>query len=208
MADDAKTLARLAARLNTGALPRLVLMTDDARLPDPCGAAARLPRGSLVVLRTASRARRLGLAAALARIARARGLYLAIADDPALAAAMGADGMHFPEAKLDKLAHWRARRPRLLFTAAAHSLRAALKAAACGADAIFVSPIFATASHPGRETLGPLRLRALARQLRVPVYALGGIDARSARRLAGARLAGFAAIGALDVKPQAQEGRR
>ena len=42
-----------------------------------------------------------------------------------------------------------------------------------------------------------MRLRVMARALAVPLYALGGINELSARRLMGARLAGLAGIGAL-----------
>jgi thiamine-phosphate pyrophosphorylase len=191
-------LARLAFRLSSGGLPPLVLMTDDARLPDPLAAAQRLPGGSLIVLRDRDPARRKALAQALARIARQRGLYLLIAGDPKLAAT--ADGLHVAEKDMRLIAHWRARRPDLFMTAAAHSLRAAVAAATCGADAVFLSPVFSTRSHPGRPALGAMRLRRIAQLVPVPVYALGGIDAGTARQIADAPIAGFAAIGALDFR--------
>ena len=194
-------LARLAHRLNVGCgLPQLVLMTDDDRLHDPGPAAAQLPRGSLVVVRARDPARRAGLAAALAPVARRRGLFLLIADDPALASS--ADGLHLPERRAGEAAHWRARRPGWLVTVSAHSCGAALKAARCGADAVFMSPIFPTRSHPERKSLTAIRLRLMALRLCVPVYALGGIDARTAQSLAGARLAGLAAIGAFAAAPE------
>ena len=182
-------------RLNAGNLPPLVLVTDDERLPDPCAAAAALPRGSLIVLRTREKQRRKELAAALARIARARSLFLLIAGDPELA--QSADGAHFPEARMGAIAAWRARRPDWFLTASAHSLGGAQRAARFGADAVFLSPVFPTASHPGRPALTPIRLRLMAQQARLPVYALGGINAQNALALLGARLAGIAAIGAL-----------
>jgi hypothetical protein len=45
-----------------------------------------------------------------------------------------------------------------------------------------VSPVFATRSHPGARTLGPLRAAAIARALPVPAIALGGVDERRYRR--------------------------
>jgi thiamine monophosphate synthase len=42
----------------------------------------------------------------------------------------------------------------------------------------------------------------IANIVQVPVYALGGIDARTAKRVADARLSGLAAIGALAVQDQ------
>jgi len=91
-------LARAAFRFKTRALPALVLMTDDARLEDPLGAARALPRGSLVIVRDRQTSRRAELAAALAAIARRRGLLLIVANDAVLAAKIGADGLHLSEA--------------------------------------------------------------------------------------------------------------
>jgi thiamine-phosphate pyrophosphorylase len=194
-ANERGTLARVALRLNAGNLPPLVLMTDDERLPDPCAAARLLPRGSLIIVRARDRHRRKELAAALARIAQARSLFLLIADDPHLARL--AHGVHFPEAHMGAIAYWRARRPDWFLTASAHSLAAAQRAALFGADAVFLSPVFPTASHPGRAALTPVRLRLMAQETRVPLYALGGINAGNAQQLLGARLAGIAAIGGL-----------
>lgn len=195
-------LARAAARLNAhgpaaGLLPSLILMTDDERLADPQGAARALPRGSLVILRARDDARRAALAQELMAIARARDLLLLIANDPALAGRIGADGLHLPQARAREAAHWRARHPRWLITCAAHDACAIMQARAGCADAVLLSPVFATRSHDGAATLGTMRLRRLAQAARLPVYALGGVDARTALRLDGAPLAGIAAIGAL-----------
>ena len=66
-------------------------------------------------------------------------------------------------------------------------------------DAIFLSPVFATGSHPDRTGLSPLRANIIARAMDRPVYALGGIDARNAPLLARDAFAGIGAIGALAV---------
>lgn len=193
-------LARAARRLNRSSrpdLPALALLTDDERLPDPELAFRLLPRRSLVILRARTSARRVELASSLAVIAREHELTWIVADDAMLAARMGAAGAHFPERAIALAAHWRARRPRWLLTCAAHSLRACAHAARFGANAVLLGPIFATQSHPARAALGQLRARAIANLAPIPVYALGGVDAGSARQLAGAHLAGLAAIGAL-----------
>lgn len=191
-------LARTARELNRGApLPALVLMTDDERLPDPLAAASRLPRGSLVVVRARQSSHRAKLARALAPIAKARRLTLVIANDAALATRVRAQGLHLSEARAREAMHWRALRPQWLITAAAHSLEACAVAKRAGADAVFLAPVFQTSSHPNRPGLGALRARLIARQARLPVYALGGIDTRRAIQLTHAHFAGLAAIGAL-----------
>lgn len=190
-------LARAANALKVqsgSALPALVLMTDDERLADPLAAARTLPRGSMVILRARDAARRARLAEELQRVTRAKGIKLLIADDPALAMRIGADGIHLPQARARSAAHWRALRPSWIITAAARSPAATHIPAA---DAILLSPVFATKSHPGGKVLGSLRMRLIARNARLPIYALGGIDRFSVRAVAGARLAGIAAIGAL-----------
>ncbi|HLY05448.1 MAG TPA: thiamine phosphate synthase [Rhizomicrobium sp.] len=195
-------LARLAwqhAEQTRSRLPALVLFTDDARLPDPLPSIRALPRGSMVVLRERNSAKRRALASAIARIARKRRLVWIIADDPHLATELHAHGVHFPEAKLPLATHWRTKRRRWLITSAAHSLAAGARAARAGADAIFLAPAFATRSHAGQNFLGSLRVRIIANKVTVPVYALGGVDAHSARRLSGASLAGLAAVGALAI---------
>jgi len=161
-------------------------MTDDARLPDPLAAARALPKGSMVVARSREMLEPLTRA-----LLKAHGTVL-VAGDPLLAARLGAHGIHLPQARAGEAAHWRARFPDMLITASAHSLRALARE---HVDAFFLSPVFETASHPGGAALGTVRANMIARQVRVPVYALGGIDARNAARLSG--FAGIAAIGAL-----------
>jgi len=166
-------------------------MSDDAQ--DVLAAANHLPPQVLIVLRARDSQRRAELARAL--IARCHPVL--IAGDAPLAAASGAMGLHLPEARAREAPHWRAAHPHWIITVAAHSLGAIIRAANLRADAIFLSPVFATRSHPERRALGPVRAALIAAQSPVPVYALGGIDARSAARLCGTRFCGLAAITAL-----------
>lgn len=194
-------LARAARALNAAAgcppLPALILMTDQDRLPDPVAAAGTLPSGSAVILRHTDAKARTVLARRLIGVARERKLMLLIAGDARLAAAIGANGLHLPEARARESAHWRALRPEWLITAAAHSARALAIAERAGADAVLLAPVFPTASHPGRGSLGALKVRAMAQRAGLPVYALGGVNAQTVARLKGSRLAGIAAIEAL-----------
>jgi thiamine-phosphate pyrophosphorylase len=183
-------LARAARIHNCGAL---LLLTDDLRLSDPLPAARALPPGAVIILRAREADRRAVLAASLRGIARARGLLLLIADDPRLAARIGAHGIHLPQARAKEAAHWRARYPHWFVTAAAHSLGAVLGGG--GADAVLLSPVFATRSHPNAPALTAARARLIARQVPIPVFALGGINAQNAGLLQG--FAGLAAIGGL-----------
>ncbi|WP_370156157.1 thiamine phosphate synthase [Ferrovibrio sp.] len=193
-----RTLATRAPGRKPRRLPRALLLTDTTRLPDPRAAVARLAPGSGVILRHYDwpRGRRLALARDLARLCRRRGLVLLVAGDARLALAAGADGVHLPQ-RLVHHAPGLRRRPGWIVTAAAHDAGAVARAARAGCDAVLVSPVFPTASHPGAAGLGVVRFAALAARARaagLSVYGLGGIDAAGARRLAGIPQTGTAAI--------------
>jgi thiamine-phosphate pyrophosphorylase len=168
-------LARAAVRLNAGLL---ALVTDDDRLPDPLRAARALPKGSLVIVRSRDTARRHALGEALRE--ETQGLILLAADDPVLADRL--HGLHLPEIRAGQAAHWRARRPHWLITVAAHAPRGLH---APYADAVLLSPVFATGSHPGAASLTAPRARLMARNALLPVLALGGVTAQNAARLSG-----------------------
>ncbi|HEX7774936.1 MAG TPA: thiamine phosphate synthase, partial [Parvibaculum sp.] len=93
------------------------------------------------------------------------------------------------------------RRTGLVMTAAAHSEAAIFRAARARIDAVLISPVFPTASHPGAPALGVVRfarLAHLARRLGLRVYALGGITGpASLRRLTGSGADGVAGVGFL-----------
>jgi thiamine-phosphate pyrophosphorylase len=164
----------------------LVLMTDDRKC-DWARAAHALPRGSMVVVRARDARQRLALAKALHGIA-----PLLIADDPALAARIGAAGLHLPEARMKEAAHWRARFAHWIITSSAHSLRTLMGAHLL--DAVFLSPVFA--GHRQARPLTPLRAAFIAAHAPVPVYALGGVNSHNAALLAPA-FSGIAAISSL-----------
>lgn len=183
-------------------LPPLILVTDKARLPDPIAAIRRLPRGSAVILRHYSALDRPALARRLAALCRRRGVRLLVAGDWRLAAAVGAGGVHLSEAAARRgPMAWGGKssphRPGFLVTAAAHSPMALWRAARAGADAALLSPVFPTTSHPGAKGIGATRFAAWCLRAPIAIYALGGIDPSTARRLEGAGAAGFAALGAL-----------
>ena len=194
---EARRLAICAPR-RKGArpLPALFLLTDPGRLADPVAAAARLPRGAAVIHRGFGRPEAKAEAHALARVARARGLVLLIAQDAGLAAEVGAAGVHLPERWLHLAPRLHARRPGWLVTGAAHSARALALAVRAGMDAALVSPVFPSrsASAAGVRALGPVRLARLVAAAGLPVFALGGVEALTAARLRATGAAGLAAV--------------
>ena len=67
--------------------------------------------------------------------------------------------------------------------ATAHDGDEIVRAVEAGADGIFLSPVFPTASHPEARTLGIQGFSVLAQQSPVPVIALGGMNAERAAEL-------------------------
>lgn len=61
------------------------------------------------------------------------------------------------------------------FIAACHDVVAMKHAQNIGCDAIILSPVLATATHPDVEPLGWARFREYAQQVDIPVFALGGM---------------------------------
>lgn len=189
------TLANSVRWRKVGRVPALMLVTDEARLPDPAPVMERLRPGTAVLLRHYGAGGREALARRLAAIARRRRLALVVAGpDWRLAARVGAAGVHLPE-NLARTGCWAGlrlwRRGRLL-TVAAHGPAGLARAARLQADAALLSPVFPTASHPGAATIGATRFALWARRAGLPVMALGGVGLRTARRLRFA--AGIAAI--------------
>jgi thiamine-phosphate pyrophosphorylase len=186
--------AHATASRHRSRLPVLWLFTDSRRLPDPRPAASRLPKGLAgVVLRHDTEAGRAELGRDLARICRCRRLALVVAGDVRLARALRA-GVHLRGGRWPSSL----RPTRGPVTSSAHSGRELARACRAGADLVFLSAAFATASHPGAGGgLGALRWNRLARRADLTMAALGGIDGRSVRRLTTRHCRAVGAIGAL-----------
>ncbi|MEO8927091.1 MAG: thiamine phosphate synthase [Caulobacteraceae bacterium] len=137
---------------------------------------------------------------ALARQARRHGLVFLVGADARLAVRLRADGVHLPQRLTARPGAIKALRRRFLVTAAAHDLPAARRARRAGVDAIVISPVFPSASPSAGRPLGVLRFAALVRRAGLPAYALGGVNAKTARRLTGSGAAGLAAIEGLASK--------
>lgn len=166
-------------------VPRRVLLSDarnDAVLEE---AIARLGPGDALVFRHyhlsgAERRRRFGRPARLARL---RGVTVIGARVPR---GWRVEGRYGSAREVSG--------QRGVRLATAHSLQEIGAAVRAGADAILLSPVFPTRSHPGGKVLGPLRFLLLARQSPLPVIALGGMTRERAARLP---VHGWAAIDGL-----------
>ena len=167
-------------------LPRnpLVWLMTDERMGDALWPALqRLAPGSGIVFRhhaTPPRERQ-ALFARVRRIAVARGLVLVVAGPRRL----GRGDTHGRGPAGSRPMTW-----------PAHTRREAIEGVQRGARTLFVSPVFATRSHPGARPIGAMRAARIGGGLGVRIVALGGMDAARFRRIARHGFDGWAAIDA------------
>ncbi len=129
-------------------------------------------------------AARLRQACMLAELCQTFGRPLIINDDPELALACGASGVHLGQGDTD-LAYARALlgKQAIIGITCHDSLELALQAQQQGADYVAFGAFFTSRSKPGVKP-APLALLLQARQqLRVPIVAIGGISVDNASQL-------------------------
>lgn len=112
--------------------------------------------------------------------------------DVALAA--GAAGVNLPERDIGvEFARGLIRRG--LIGRSVHSLEGAQRAQVEGADFVIFGPVWNSASHPDGKAVGREALARVARALRIPVLAIGGVTDERIPECLAAGAAGYAAIG-------------
>ncbi len=132
---------------------------------------------------------------ALLRNIEKRAAKILVNDRVDIALAAGADGVHLPAHSLAALRYRVLTPPGFLIAASCHSVADAIRAQEEGADFTVLGPIFAT---PSKMQYGePLGLRVLheaAHRCRMPVFALGGVNAANTQQCARAGAGGIAGI--------------
>ncbi len=116
--------------------------------------------------------------------------------DAALVVELGADGVHLDSGRLQKAVQRPLEEP-LWVAASCHNEAQLRQAMAIGASFALMSPVKATASHPGVEGIGWVQFAQMAELAAIPLYGLGGMepgDERDAWQHGGQ---GIAAIRAL-----------
>ncbi len=180
--------------------PPVLLITDrlQARVPLEEVAAAVFAAGCrwlLVRDKDLPEPKRVALARRLVALGRPLGAKVLLRADCEAVQAAGADGTHLPRDGDPAAA-----RARLgggaLIGVSTHGLAEAERAAMAGADYATLSPIFETASKPGYgPALGLEMLGEVARQVALPILALGGITSERVGACLAAGAAGVAVMG-------------
>lgn len=198
-----ENLTEIALELNResrfNGMPRLIFMTDNKAQPRPEDIISKMPPGSMVILRDYDDENRFNLGQALRYVCRQRDIKFFVAGDLSLALILEADGLHLPEYMLDDAEQIKCDHPTLLLSSAAHSEEAVKKASDLNLFAVLLSPIFPTKSHPETfnddgKIIGIQKLTEIANNYKIAIYALGGINSNTAKKIINSNIAGFAGI--------------
>ena len=105
-----------------------------------------------------------------------------------VALALNADGVQLPEDGMPVASARQIVGPYLLIGRSVHSLSGAVEAQSDGADFLIAGTIFPSPSHPDGPTQGVDFLRALCREVSLPVLAIGGVTTQERGRYHGSRV--------------------
>jgi thiamine-phosphate pyrophosphorylase len=111
-----------------------------------------------------------------------------------VALASGAAGVNLPEGDIGA-ADARTLLGRRLVGRSVHSITSAQQAEREGADFVIFGPVWESPSHPGSPPAGIAALELVARSVRIPVLAIGGVTEERIAECHAAGAAGYAAIG-------------
>ena len=159
-------------------LPNLWLLSDERNDAVLEHALATMPPQSGFVfrhydLKAAARRKRFE---ELGFLCRMMGHMVVLAGDSDTAIEWGADGVYGPARKL------RARDGLLRF-ATVHDMLEINRAQRHGVDAMFLSPVFPSRSHPKKGGMGKENFLIMAERATLPIIALGGMNAERAAYL-------------------------
>jgi thiamine-phosphate pyrophosphorylase len=124
------------------------------------------------------------------------------------AAALEADGVHLGQGDMEIGAARARLGPGKIIGISARTAAQALRAEAAGADYLGVGAVFATATKPDAAAVSLGVLRDICRAARIPVVAIGGINAGNAALLQGSGIRGIAVVSALFAAPAPEAAAR
>jgi thiamine-phosphate diphosphorylase len=132
---------------------------------------------------------------------RRAGVTFVVNDRVDLALAVEADGVHLGQDDLPARAARALLRPGMLLGVSTHGVEQASAALEDAADYVAVGSMFATATKPDFELVGPQLIRKLRPQMRVPLVGIGGITHDNVADVVQAGADGVAVISAVCAAP-------
>lgn len=125
-----------------------------------------------------------------------------------VALSVGADGVQLPENGLPVAAARQVSGERLLIGRSVHSAKGAAQAEREGSDFVVAGTIFATASHPDVLPGGVALLSSIRSSTKLPLLAIGGIDATNVGEVTAAGADGCAIISAIIAASDPRQAAR
>ena len=167
----------------------LYVVTPDRAPDDVVELARAVIRGGADMLqlrhKTLPRGELLELARKLRELTSGAGVPLIINDHVDIALIVGADGAHLGQDDLSVGSARRLAPEGFLIGASASYADAATEAEEASADYIGCGPAFSTPVKKDKGVIGPAGVVAVTRAVRVPVFAIGGIDESNVSQLTG-----------------------
>ena len=125
------------------------------------------------------------------------GVLFIVNDSVELALASHADGVHLGQDDMPLEMARRLMGPDRIIGVSTHSVRQATVAEAGGADYIGFGPIYQTSTKDAGEPKGPDGIREVREKVKIPIVAIGGINAGNVREVIAAGADAVAVISAV-----------
>lgn len=122
--------------------------------------------------------------------------------------AVDAAGVHLGQSDLPAEAARQLIGPDKILGVSAQTVEEAEKAESDGADYLGVGAVFPTATKTDTVPVSKETLSAICQAVRIPVVAIGGINARNVPALEGTGISGAAVVSAIMAQPKPEEAAR
>ena len=133
----------------------------------------------------------------LKKLCAARSVPFVINDNVELAKKVGADGVHVGQSDMACLEARKILGPDAIVGVSAQTVEQAVLAEKEGADYLGVGAVFATGSKDDAESVSIDTLKEICQAVKIPVVAIGGINADNMSELYGTGIAGISVISAI-----------
>jgi len=150
----------------------------------------------------------LDMAKSLRSCTREENALFVINDRVEIALQVGADGIHVGHEDTPVRQVRERVGPDMLIGRSTHSLEEALQAEADGADYLGVGPVFQTPTKPDYQPVGLELVRQVAPKIRIPWFAIGGIDLQNLPLVLSSGAARVAVVRAVSAASDPQAAAR
>ena len=141
------------------------------------------------------------------QLKRTKSIFL-VNDHVDIAMLSGADGLHLGQTDLPLPAARKLLGREKIIGVSCFNLEQALLAQEQGADYLGVGPVFATSTKPEGQPLGLKLLRSISKNIKIPVFAIGGINQGNVIKVLSSGASGVAVSSAICTAPVLSKATR